>query len=450
MLQLLIPLPLFLPFPAPQDGWPKPDERVACGPLAFEVHVSRTAHVFHLVDQLSAWDNACHGQYREHMELSPEDEEHLKRFAEVRSKRRWGQGLEQTFYVPLELDAAIRAGKKAGNVTQAEADVIRPVLEHFASRAEALLESKRALLERAFAGIDRERMTRAAESLARFTGTKKLVVPTFPLASPAPGGGGMDGGRLKWELDSDRVPFSVLLHETTHAFFLEKNELLARTVAETPGLTMTLLGEGFAYAMAPGLYSDGGSDELLGNVAQDRARDQAWNDPTYGRQREYALALRPLFGEALETSTLEAFLQRARDVFLAIQEVESARPGRGGPPKLAIAGPASDAVRERLGSKYSLWIHSFNHASDGYAETVPKLGQGDLLVLLVARDDSERIPAEQGKICPLPLDELEKRLAKGEALEKEGAWNSARVVLLAAPTTKALEELVRSSALLEP
>jgi len=77
------------------ERWPRPAERIACGPLTLEVYVSRTAHVFHVVDQLSRWDNSCHGQYREHMELSAEDEALLARYAEVRAKRRWGQGLEQ-------------------------------------------------------------------------------------------------------------------------------------------------------------------------------------------------------------------------------------------------------------------------------------------------------------------------------------------------------------------
>ncbi len=45
-----------------KETWPPPDERIACGPLVLEVYVSRTAHLFHVVDQISAWDNACHGQ----------------------------------------------------------------------------------------------------------------------------------------------------------------------------------------------------------------------------------------------------------------------------------------------------------------------------------------------------------------------------------------------------
>lgn len=434
---------------AAQNNWPKPDQRVECGPLVYEVYISRTANLFHVVDQLSAWDNSCHGQYREHMQLSAEDEELLKQFAAVRAKRRWGQGLEQTFYVPLDVETAIRNGKKDGHITEEEARAIRPVLEHFGPRVDELVASKRAILEAAFRNIDRQRMTRAATSLSKFCGVKKLVVPAFPIASPAPGGGMMDGGRLRWELDSDRLPFSVLVHETTHEYFSQRGDLLQKLVDATPGLDRTLLGEGFAYAMAPGIYGDDDSDNLAYNVGKDRANDQAWSDPGPGRFREYALGLRPLFREALENSNLEDFLPRARDVYLALREVEESGAPRKGPPKLAIAGPGGDAVRERLlDSKFGSWITRFNHDPKTYAETVPKLGSGDLLVLLVARDDSERIPADFARLSPVPAAELEKRLASGETIEKEGRVDALRVVLLVAPTTKQLAELARKSALL--
>lgn len=438
----------------PHQGarWPKPDPRVACGPLTLEVHVSRTAHLFHVVDQLSRWDNACHGQYREHMALSPEDEALLARYAEVRAKRRWGQGLEQTFYAPLELKEAAREGERAGQVTGEELEVILPVLEHFAPRVEELLAEKRPVLENAFARIDRERLTRAAEELARFTGVKKLCVPVFPLASPVPGGGGMDGGRLRWELASEDVSFSVLLHETTHGFFLQKEAELRAVVDATPGLTMTLLGEGFAYAMAPGIYPDGDDDNLAYNVAKDRANQETWEDQGYEWQRMYGLALRPLLREALrEKTSLESFLPRARDVFLALREVWNATADRAGPPKLLIAGPGSGSVRERLlDSKYHLWIVQTSHEGPNYAESLPKLGPGDLFVLLIAGDDSQRIPAEYAWLSPLEPTEIERRIRSGKLIEESQVPQSTyRVVLLAAPTKKELEELVRKSRRLE-
>ncbi len=435
-----------------QQGWPKAEQHISCGPLTLEVYVSRTAHLFHVVDQLSAWDNACHGQYRQHMSLSPEDEAALKSYAEVRQHRRWGAGLEQAFYVPLDLEAAIRAGVKAHNLTDEEARVIRPVLERFATRVDALLASKRDVLEHAFTKIDRPRLTKAAEDLSHFTGVKKLSVPVFPLASPESGGGGMDGGRLRWELDSDEVKFSVLLHELTHGFFQQKEDVMRPVIEKTPGLSMTLLGEGFAYAMAPGLYPDGEEDNLAYNVAKDRAEDKAWKDDGPGRFREYALALRPLFKDALHESSLEAFLPRARDVYLALREVEAAKRDQGGgSPKLVIGGPANEVVRERLlESKYSRWIRRFDHDAKSYAEVVPMLGKGDLLVLLVAGDEAERIPSEQASLSPVPLPEIDQRLKKGETIAEARDGATFRVVLLGAPTRKALEDLVRKTALLQP
>jgi hypothetical protein len=441
--------------------WPRADERIRCGPLELAVYVSSTAHVFHLVDQLSAWDNACHGQYREHMTLSEEDEELLRGYAAVREKRRWGQGLEQTFYAPLSIEEAVRAGKKSGNLTDDEAKVIVPVLEHFSARANELLESKRAVLVSAFSKVDRARLTEAAEKLARFTGTKTLEVPVFPLASPAPGGGGMDGGHLRWEIDSEDIPVSVLLHELTHGFVMQKEELVDKLSSATPGLTTTLIGEAIAYAMAPGLYGDAsdGDDNLRYNVTKDRKNEEAWEDPTYGRQRMIALAARPLLAECFEKGeTLEAFLPRLRLVYLALREIyeepvaasaSGARPP--GPPRLAIAGPAGDAVRARLEASFSAWIHSFNHDPSSYAEVLPQLGKSDLLVLLISGDDAERIPPAFTQLSPVAPDEIDKRLRAGKQVaETRDEASGLRVVLLGAPTLTELQDLVRKSPLLEP
>jgi hypothetical protein len=434
--------------PAPQS-WPRPHQRLSCGPLTLEVYLSETAHAFHLVDQLSEWDNACHGQYRRNMSLSDEDEEALARYAEVRARRRWGQGLEQTFYVPLGLEKAASAGAKAGQVRDDELAVILPVLERFAPRARALMESKREVLESAFADIDLERLSEAAEHLARFTDIKSLTLPVFPLASPEPGGGGMDGGRLRWELHEKSVSFSVLLHECTHGFFQHRSEDLQAVVERTPGLTMTLIGEGFAYGMAPGLYSDG-DDSLARNVARDLKREEPWEHGGYEWQRAFGLALRPHLAEALEQrQSLEEFLPRTRDAFLALQEVLLSRE-RGGPPKLVLAGPLGDIPRARLlDSRYHLWIHWINHSADKYAGVLGKLGPGDLLVLLVAGDDEQRIPVAYEHLSPLTTDEIQRRLRARKLIEEESTkLGGYRVVLLAAPTTEALRKLAAGSDLL--
>ena len=38
--------------PGQNTDWPEPDQRVTCGPLTLDVYISRTAHLFHVVDQL--------------------------------------------------------------------------------------------------------------------------------------------------------------------------------------------------------------------------------------------------------------------------------------------------------------------------------------------------------------------------------------------------------------
>ena len=38
-------------------------QRVEAGPLILDVHVSRTANLFHAVDQISGWSPFCHDQY---------------------------------------------------------------------------------------------------------------------------------------------------------------------------------------------------------------------------------------------------------------------------------------------------------------------------------------------------------------------------------------------------
>ena len=436
---------------APQakaERWPAPDERIECGPLTIDVYISRTAHLFHVVDQISEWDNACHGQYRRHMQLSSEDEGILRRHSEMRQTKRWGQGLEQTFYTPLGVDAAIKAGKKAGRLNAEQARVVEAALEHFAPRIEELMESQRETLVQAFKQVDRAALTDFAEKVSRFTGVRKLTVPAFPLASPEPGGGGMDGGRLRWELSSEAINESVLIHELTHAFFMPRNDLLQETVERTPGLHMTLLGEGFAYATAPGIYTGGKElDVLASNVRNDRQNDEAWQDPGYGRQREYGLALRPLLAAAYEDGQkLEEFLPRARDVFLALREVEEARPG----PTLYIAGPARDPVKERLAGTRFQWSHlTFNHHVDSYKKSLRESRRGDWLVIAVCGDDDERIPAEVAYLSPMPVDKLEKRLRARKKVVEARYEGDLRIVLVAAATQRELDALIAATPLLD-
>ena len=62
------------PSPSPAAVAPV-DSRIHAGPLVMTVHLSRTAQVFHVVDQLSAWSEFCHSQYADRVKLSDEEKE---------------------------------------------------------------------------------------------------------------------------------------------------------------------------------------------------------------------------------------------------------------------------------------------------------------------------------------------------------------------------------------
>jgi hypothetical protein len=66
------------------------DTTVAAGPLVLRVHVSRTAQVFHVVDQLAAWSEFCHAQYARAVALSDDERALLAEHARVRAKLGWG------------------------------------------------------------------------------------------------------------------------------------------------------------------------------------------------------------------------------------------------------------------------------------------------------------------------------------------------------------------------
>jgi len=81
--------------------------RLEAGPLTLEIHVSKTAHLFHVVDQISQWSEFCHRQYSRCFEaldggLNAADRERLaQHLACARCA-----GREQTFYTAVDLESA--------------------------------------------------------------------------------------------------------------------------------------------------------------------------------------------------------------------------------------------------------------------------------------------------------------------------------------------------------
>jgi len=71
---------------------------VRVGSIVYSISESRTAQVFHIVDQLSQWDQYAHKQYgrwaARHLKLDQNDQRLLQKHAELRRARGWEHGFE--------------------------------------------------------------------------------------------------------------------------------------------------------------------------------------------------------------------------------------------------------------------------------------------------------------------------------------------------------------------
>src|SRR5262245_6202892 len=430
------------------------DAVVDAGAMKLEVHVSRTANRFHVVDQISEWSRYCHSQYREALGASsPADAAMLGRHRGVREKRGWGGGLEQTFYAPLDLDAAIREGVARGHLTEKEAAAERAVLLHFADRVDALLEKERPRLEAFARRIEGERdaLRAFAAKVSRFCGGAAVTVPVYLIANPAERdlGGGYNGDRLTLEIPHAYDAMPTLLHEAMHAFVQTQRDALEAAIARAPSLDFETLNEGIAYALNPGLYHpDPGTDPLAASVALDLAQGAPFE--SLARYRRFGLALRPLLRETLDDPerTIGDFLPRALDAWRALHEVESARKIHAR--TWLSAGPGWRPLQEILGARGEP-IASFNHSAAHYDERVRRAAPGTSFVMLFALDSTDRaVPDGYADRLPKPWPEIEAALKRGETVELRGRARGLDVIVLAAPTVARLEALVRESKLLSP
>ncbi len=293
------------------------------GPLQLKVHVSRTAHLFHVVDQLSAWSEFCHGQYRDAMKpLNAADSAMLARHAAVRAERSWGQGLEQTFYTTLSLDDAIARGIRNGWLTEAQAKVEREVFAHFAGRVDNLMAAEHKNLARFQRHLHKQlpHLRALSIKLSRFCHGASPDIPVYLMANPHDRnhGGGFNGDILTLEVPRVRDAYPVFVHEAMHAFLKAQHDRVEAAVAGVEGLNGQTLNEGICHALAPGLlHAEGkGADPLRRSALEGLKRGDSL-ERSDARYRRYALALRPLLSAALDdkSQTLETFLPRAIDIW---------------------------------------------------------------------------------------------------------------------------------------
>jgi len=416
-------------------------EEWKAGPLTLEVHVSRTANLFEIVDNLSNWDRYAHAQYRRHFTLSDEDEAMLKKHAAVRRRRGWGGGLEQAFFTPLSLDEALARA----DLSEKEKEIERRVLLHFAPRIDALLKEERPRLEAFRVRIEKklEDVTSFARKVSRFSHGHEVAVPVYLIANPADHdlGGGYNGGRLTVEVARIADAFPTFLHELMHAFVNRERARLRAAVARTELLDYTTLNEGIAYALSPGIFHAG--NDLASQVARDEGK--SLDDP-YVRFRRFGLELVPLLERALDDddATLETFLPEALEAWSrVVHRHEAQKAAEKRKPLAFSAGPAWKTLEDRL---YPLY--SFNHGDDHYRRILWRARRGDTIYFLFALDSPDRrIPERFRGLLPRPWPAVEKELQTGKTVEAEGSVRGIRTVVLAAPTTERLKALVQTSKL---
>ena len=427
--------------------------RLDAGPLHLNIFISKTAHLFHVVDQLSLWGEFCHAQYRAHFDkldggLAKDDLDLLARHVAVRKAQGWGRGLEQTFYTPLDLEPALDAGVAHGHLSREDAETERRILSHFAPRVERLMAEERPTLDRFAQTLlqQREDLAAFAKQIGGFAGVTSLAIPVYLIANPDARncGGGYNGGRLTLEIPKDFDVYPMFLHENFHAFVHVKETVVENAAHSAPGLDFETLNEALAYAYSPGLRHSGDSDPLLGEVASYLRKGESL-DSAFPRFNAYGLALRPLLKEALATSaSLEAFLPRATDAWKVLRELDMARAKsreerQGTGPGCFLFGhcekDAWNALYRSLGM--DLWGRA--HDPGEYRKMLATLARkGDMVILLLSLDDSGRVPDEYADLLPTPWSEIEGRLKKGDVIFQQGAARGWTVYLLAAPTKEAL------------
>jgi hypothetical protein len=165
-------------------------KNVDLGGLVLSVSDAQTAQIFHIVDQLSEWDVYAHKQYGRWAEkiqlLDQRDRELLQQHAEMRKRRGWGHGFEQTFLVDDSIENAAAKGIAAQLLSAAEANTERDILLHFASKLQPLLSKRQAeiVVFQQQLLAEQVRLTPLIVQLARFAEVRNPpTVPIFLVAN---------------------------------------------------------------------------------------------------------------------------------------------------------------------------------------------------------------------------------------------------------------------------
>jgi hypothetical protein len=294
-------------------------KRVDLSGLVLVVSDAPPAQIFHIVDQLSQWDVYAHKQYVRWADrtqlLDQQDRELLRQHAKMRKQRGWGHGFEQTFLVEDSIENAAAKGIAEGLLSKDEANAERDILLHFAPKLKPLLRERQAELARLEQQLesDRARLAPLVRQLARFAEVKdppEVTVFLVANAEAGSGGGGANGGRLVIEVPAPDA-IGTLLHESLHQL-LKPRHALIQSAAEAAGIDVTMLNEGIAYALYPGITADTEEGDRL---IEQLVRMQLRGAPASDRYLQFdllAAVIRPLLRAALaHDETITTFLPKA-------------------------------------------------------------------------------------------------------------------------------------------
>jgi hypothetical protein len=237
---------------------------VEIGRLRLHPRIGFTAEVFHIVDQLAAWDARTHTSYvrwaTDSLMLDATDSAYLKRHAALRRERGWNSGYEALFYSTTDLPLLEARGARMGLPASALREEIA-ILTHFKQRLAPLLFRTSPQLDSFATRLPRIRdsLEGVISPLQRLTAsTAPKDVEVFLVANPLAGsrGGRYVANRIVVEVPSRPDPLASLYHELFHVL-TNAHAPRIRAIAARVDLTFDELNEALAYAFPPGLGPDG-------------------------------------------------------------------------------------------------------------------------------------------------------------------------------------------------
>jgi beta-lactamase regulating signal transducer with metallopeptidase domain len=127
--------------------------------------------------------------------------------------------------------------------------------------------------------------------------------------------------------------------------------------------------------------------------------------------------------------------------------------------KVVGIGPGWQKLQRVIGDNYKGSIGGYSNDEQKCGEYFEKVlswaRPGDIFVMMFAFDEenfghSQMVPKEYQDLLPKPWKEIKEQVNRGEVLELKGKARGLDTIVLAAPTLDQLDELIKSTELLQP